>query len=52
MAKGWGCCNTVDKVILNPEIIKSSSKCIEYVLTHEKTHLVVANHNKESQNAI
>ncbi|TXD50494.1 MULTISPECIES: M48 family metallopeptidase [unclassified Polaribacter] len=47
MAKRWGSCNTIDKVILNPEIIKASSKCIEYVLIHEMCHLIVTNHNKE-----
>jgi len=47
MAKRWGSCNTIDKVILNPEIIKASSKCIEYVLIHEMCHFVVINHNKE-----
>lgn len=45
MTKRWGSCNTLDKVILNPEIIKASSKCIEYVLIHEMCHLVVVNHN-------
>jgi len=52
MAKRWGSCNTIDKVILNPEIIKASSKCIEYVLIHEMTHLVVSNHNKKFYNTL
>ncbi|TXD84947.1 M48 family metallopeptidase [Subsaximicrobium wynnwilliamsii] len=52
MAKRWGSCNTIDKVILNPEIIKASSKCIEYVLIHEMCHLVVTNHNKEFYNTL
>lgn len=47
MAKRWGSCNTIDKVTINPEIIKASSKCIEYVLIHEMCHLVIADHNKE-----
>lgn len=47
MAKRWGSCNTIDKVTLNPEIIKASSKCIEYVLIHEMCHFIVANHSKE-----
>jgi len=47
MAKRWGSCNTIDKITINPEIIKSSSKCIEYVLIHEMCHLVIPNHNKE-----
>jgi len=47
MSKRWGSCNTIDKITINPEIIKTSSKCIEYVLIHEMTHLVVSNHNKK-----
>lgn len=47
MAKRWGSCNTIDKIIINPELIKTSSKCIEYVLVHEMCHLIIPNHNKE-----
>lgn len=46
MSKRWGSCNTIDKITINPEIIKAAPKCIEYVMVHEMTHLVVANHNK------
>ncbi len=46
MAKRWGSCNTVDKITINPELIKAPSKCIEYVLVHEMCHFVVPNHNK------
>lgn len=52
MSKRWGSCNTIDKVTINPEIIKASSKCIEYVLVHEMTHLVVSNHNKKFYSTI
>ncbi|NRR90932.1 M48 family metallopeptidase [Winogradskyella undariae] len=52
MAKRWGSCNTIDKIIINPEVIKASSKCIEYVLIHEMTHLVVSNHNKKFYNTL
>lgn len=52
MSKRWGSCNTIDKVTINPEIIKASSKCIEYVLIHEMTHLVVSNHNKKFYNTL
>ncbi len=47
MPNRWGSCNTLNKIILNPEIIKAHSKCIEYVLTHEMCHLVIPNHSKE-----
>lgn len=52
MAKRWGSCNTIDKITINPEIIKASSKCIEYVLIHEMTHLVESNHNKKFYTAL
>lgn len=52
MTKRWGSCNTIDTIILNPEIIKASSKCIEYVLVHEMCHLVIANHNKKFYNTL
>lgn len=46
MVKRWGSCNTIDKITINPELIKAPSKCIEYVLVHEMCHFVVINHNK------
>lgn len=52
MSKRWGSCNTIDKIIINPEIIKASSKCIEYVLIHEMCHLVTPNHNKKFYNTL
>tara|TARA_R110002051_G_scaffold78626_1_gene142209 strand:+ start:16009 stop:16710 length:702 start_codon:yes stop_codon:yes gene_type:complete len=52
MSKRWGSCNTIDKIILNPEIIKASSKCIEYVLIHEMCHLVITNHSSKFYNTL
>lgn len=46
MAKRWGSCNTIDKITINPELIKAPSKCIEYVLVHEMCHFIVPKHNK------
>jgi len=46
MPKRWGSCNTIDKITVNPELIKAPSKCIEYVLVHEMCHFVVKSHNK------
>lgn len=46
MAKRWGSCNTVDKITINPELIKAPSKCVEYVMVHEMCHFVVPKHNK------
>lgn len=47
MQKRWGSCTSDGKIILNPELIKASPKCIEYVVTHELCHLEVLSHNKE-----
>ncbi len=47
MAKRWGSCTPKGKIILNPEIIKAPSKCIDYVVIHELCHLVHHHHGKE-----
>ena len=47
MNKRWGSCTPKGKIILNPEIIKAPSKCIEYVVIHELCHLIHPNHSKE-----
>ena len=52
MAKRWGSCNTIDKITINPELIKVPFKCIEYVLVHEIYHFVVPKHNKAFYNTL
>jgi predicted metal-dependent hydrolase len=47
MNKRWGSCTPTGKVIVNPEIIKAPSKCIEYVFIHELCHIKYPNHGKE-----
>ncbi len=47
MAKRWGSCQKNGKIIINPEIIKAPTKCIEYVITHEMCHLVQFSHDKK-----
>jgi predicted metal-dependent hydrolase len=47
MKNRWGSCHNTGKIILNPEIIKAPSRCIEYVINHELCHLVHPNHGKE-----
>ncbi len=46
MNKRWGSCTPNGVIILNPEIIKAPSKCIEYVITHELCHLIHPNHSR------
>ncbi len=43
----WGSCTPEGKIILNPELIKANSKCIEYVIIHELCHLIIPSHNKK-----
>jgi len=44
MATRWGSCSKRGLVTLNPELIKASKDCIDYVICHELCHLVVRNH--------
>jgi len=44
MPTRWGSCTPQNKIILNPELIKAPTGCIEYVIVHELCHLVYRNH--------
>ena len=44
MPTRWGSCTPKNKIILNPELIKAPTGCIEYVIVHELCHLVHRNH--------
>ncbi len=46
MAKRWGSCTPKGRIILNPEIIKAPSRCIDYVVIHEFCHLFHHHHGK------
>lgn len=46
MTKRWGTCTAEGAIYLNPDLIKVSSYCIDYVLTHELCHLKQADHSK------
>lgn len=47
MNKRWGTCTPKGQIILNPEIIKASLKCVEYVIVHELCHLIHRNHSRK-----
>jgi len=44
MEKRWGSFLAKKKILLNPELIKASKECIDYVITHELCHMKYQNH--------
>ena len=44
MEKRWGSCTRSAKIILNTELVKAPSQCIDYVIVHELCHLRVHGH--------
>jgi predicted metal-dependent hydrolase len=47
MPTRWGSCTPKGKIILNPELIKASKGCIQYVIVHELCHLVYRDHTQK-----
>ena len=48
MKTRWGVCNVkTHKITLNLELIKKRIECLDYVIVHELSHLLYANHSKE-----
>ena len=48
MKTRWGVCNVkTRKITLNLELIKKDIKYLDYVIVHELSHLLYANHSKE-----
>mgnify|MGYP001079875497 CR=1 FL=1 len=45
--KRWGSFLYGKKIILNPELIKAPTDCLDYVITHELCHMMYKNHNKD-----
>jgi len=52
MKKRWGSCSKQATIILNTELIKAPSHCIDYVITHEMCHLRYFNHGKAFYNLL
>jgi predicted metal-dependent hydrolase len=47
MRSRWGSCNPrTKKILINLELIKRTSECLEYVIVHELAHLLEASHNE------
>ena len=47
MQRRWGSCTKGGKILLNLELIKAPSDCIEYVIMHELCHLIERNHTEK-----
>ena len=53
MTSKWGVCNVTDKnITLNLELIKLDTKYLDYVIVHELSHLIYANHSKDFWNVV
>jgi predicted metal-dependent hydrolase len=45
MSKRWGSCTAAGRVILNPDLIRVPTYCVDYVIFHELCHLKVMRHD-------
>lgn len=53
MKTRWGVCNVkTHRVTLNLELIKRNYEQIDYVIVHELSHLLYANHSREFWNCV
>lgn len=47
MKSRWGVCNVKTKrITLNLELVKKDVRCLDYVIVHELSHLIHADHSK------
>ncbi|PXA04623.1 M48 family peptidase [Coraliomargarita sinensis] len=47
MAKRWGSYSPIGKILLNPELVKAPTECIDYVILHELCHVKHRGHDKD-----
>ncbi|MGI8544553.1 MAG: M48 family metallopeptidase [Aridibacter sp.] len=47
MTKRWGTYSSNGTINLNPDLIKTPSSCVEYVVIHELCHLIEPNHSRD-----
>ncbi|MEC5127120.1 SprT family zinc-dependent metalloprotease [Verrucomicrobiales bacterium BCK34] len=45
MSKRWGSSHPAGKILLNPDLVRTPSLCVDYVIAHEVCHLKEPNHN-------
>ena len=47
MKKRWGSCSGNGVIMLNTELVKAPTHCIDYVIIHELCHLLYPHHDKK-----
>jgi len=47
MAKRWGSYSPSGRILLNPELVKAPTECIDYVILHELCHVKHRAHDKQ-----
>lgn len=47
MAKRWGSYSPSGRILLNPELVKAPTECIDYVILHELCHVKHCAHDKQ-----
>jgi len=47
MKTQWGNCSPNGQFTLNPNLVKASKECIDYVLLHELCHIAEHNHSEK-----
>lgn len=52
MHRRWGSCTSSGAILINPELVKAPSSCIEYVIAHELCHLRHPDHGKGFQSLL
>ena len=44
MSRRWGSYSKTGRVLLNPDLVRAPTACIDYVITHELAHVLYPNH--------
>ncbi len=47
MSKRWGSYTSSGRILLNPELVKAPTECIDYVILHELCHVKYKRHDRD-----